>query len=368
MENNIPKIQEIDLIDLAKKIWLERRRILRYVVAACIVGLVVAFSLPSEYKTTVKMVPEGGKINTGGEMSGLAAMAGINIGSASITEGINLNIYPDIVSSIPFMVNLSSISVHKRNDPTPITLYDYLESDLKSPWWSYLFSLPMKAVGFVAKLGEEKMPEFPDNYIDPYQLTSKQERVLQTLKDRVSIEIDTKAGMISVKSQMQDPVISAIVADSVVSRLERYIIEYRTNKAKQDYEFTLELYNDAKDKYYEAQQRYAQYQDKNQNVIRESVKIESARLFNEQQLTYTVYSSLTQKLELAKIKVQEQTPFVTIIDPARIPERKANMSKLKILMVFAFLGGFAAVTLIALREVIESVRKRSPEKTEPENQ
>ena len=57
---------------------------------------------------------------------------------------------------------------------------------------------------------------------------------------------------------------------------------------------------------------------------------------------------MAQQLETAKIKVQEQTPCVTIIEPASVPVKKSNASKLVILVGFIFLGLCVAVGKILL--------------------
>ena len=57
-QNKHPQEEEIDLLELALKVWAERRWILKCCGYAVIVGLVIAFSIPKEYTTTVKLAPE----------------------------------------------------------------------------------------------------------------------------------------------------------------------------------------------------------------------------------------------------------------------------------------------------------------------
>ena len=54
----LPEEQEIDLIELAQKLWKERKFLLKGCGIAVVVGLIVAFSIPKEYTTTVKLAPE----------------------------------------------------------------------------------------------------------------------------------------------------------------------------------------------------------------------------------------------------------------------------------------------------------------------
>ena len=46
-----PEEQEIDLIELAQKVWAERKLVFKACGIAALIGLVVAFSIPKEYST-----------------------------------------------------------------------------------------------------------------------------------------------------------------------------------------------------------------------------------------------------------------------------------------------------------------------------
>lgn len=50
--------QEIDLIELAKQLWSKRKFIFKCCGIAVVAGLIVAFSIPKEYSTSVKLAPE----------------------------------------------------------------------------------------------------------------------------------------------------------------------------------------------------------------------------------------------------------------------------------------------------------------------
>ena len=59
--------QEIDLLELARKLWLRRKSFYKSCGIAVLVALVVAFSIPKEYTVTVTLSPESGESSTGGE-------------------------------------------------------------------------------------------------------------------------------------------------------------------------------------------------------------------------------------------------------------------------------------------------------------
>ena len=120
--NNNPEIghgsdkeQEIDLMELACKLWDNRRTIIKWCIGGLVVGLVVAFSIPREYSTTVKLTPELRGKSAGGGMSALASLAGVNLGSDASVDAVYPELYPDVLNSTPFMVCLLYTSPSPRD-------------------------------------------------------------------------------------------------------------------------------------------------------------------------------------------------------------------------------------------------------------
>ncbi|MCC8088014.1 MAG: chain-length determining protein [Rikenellaceae bacterium] len=347
MEKEKTESKEVDLMGLVNKIWEKRRSILKFLVAALVVGLIVALSLPGEYASRVKMANEGDMGSAG--TSSLASLTGM---SNVAMEGLNFNLYPDIVGSTPFIIELSRIPVKGQDMDSYKLLYDYIDTDLKSPWWSKLFAIPGKVIGGILSIFKDKGAEDLGSDLNPYMLTKKQSDVLKRINDRVNIDVDSKTGIITMSAKMQDPLIAAIVADSLTVKLENYIIRYKTNKAIQDYEFTDGLFKEAEKDYYEARRKYAEFMDVNQHVIRQTALVEQIKLKNESELTFSIYSNLSRQKDMAQIKVQEQTPVITVIEPASVPVIKAGPGKLFILAAFAFLGILIPVGIIFFKETI----------------
>ena len=150
-----PETEEIDLLELAKKIWAKRRFIIKYALIGAVAGLVIGFSLPKEYTSSVKMAPEEGKSNKTSNMAGLAALARFDHSGAGGVDGINLMLYPDVVQSTPFIVELSQIPVQPKKSGK-LSLYDYIGTELSSPWWGYIISAPAKVIGWMMSIGQEK--------------------------------------------------------------------------------------------------------------------------------------------------------------------------------------------------------------------
>lgn len=339
MENNAiqptpaPEEQEIDLLELLQKLWAERRLILKWCVIGAIVGLVIGFSIPKEYTTTVKLAPEiqGGKSNLGG-LSSLASMAGINMGSMNSADAVSPELYPDIVQSVPFMTALFDVNLTDVKGEKSWPVSEYVSEELRAPWWSAVLGFPFKALGWVRGLFSKEAEPAVGNGVNPFRLTKEENEIVKSLQERIAVSVDNKTMVVSLSVTMQDPLVSAMLTDTVMRNLQNYITEYRTNKARNDLEFTQRLFDEAQSKYYEAQQRYAQYVDQNQGIVRRSFMTEQERLQNEMNLAYNLYNQTAQQLQLAKAKVQESTPVYAVVQPATVPLKASKPSKMMTLI------------------------------------
>ena len=340
---NIPEEQEIDLVELARKVWANRRLVFKWCGIAVIVGLMVAFSIPKEYTTTVTLAPEttDGSRSLGG-LSALAGMAGISVGGTEGGDALFPELYPDIVSSTGFSVELFSVPVRDMDGELQTDLYTYLQEHQRSPWWSVILSFPFKCLGWVTSLFQDKEAE-GEGSVDPFQLTKEQTEVVKSLNQRIAVSVDKKTSVITLSVTMQDPLISATMTDTVMQKLQDHITNYRTSKARHDLDFAQELYDEARAKYYDAQQTYAAYVDANQNIALRSVQTKEERLRNEMTLAYNLYNQTAQQLQLAKAKVQENTPAYTVVQAATVPLRASKPSKPMVLVGCVFLAGVASV-------------------------
>lgn len=363
--NNTEEEQEIDLLELARKLWDERRKLIKWGAVGLIAGIIIAFSIPKEYTTTIKLASESAQGGGSSNLGALAAMAGINTSIGQGKDAVNPQLYPDIVSSIPFSLELFDVEVTDKEGDTK-TVEDYVTEELSTPWWSAVMSLPGKAIGGVMSLFRSKEESDSIKSPDSFRLTPEQNGIVGTLAARISVDMDTKTSVISISVTMQDPVVSALLADTVAERLKEYVTDYRTNKARADMEYAQTLNDEARADYYQAQQKYANYMDKNQGVILRSMRNEEERLQNEMQLAYNLYNTTAQQLQMAKAKVQEITPVYTILQPATVPLLPSKPSKMLIMVGCVFLAVVACSAWILFgRDLIKAFKGENDKSETP---
>jgi uncharacterized protein involved in exopolysaccharide biosynthesis len=349
-----PQEHEIDLMEIVKKFWEHRRFILKVSGIGALAGIIIAFSIPKEYTTTVILAPESGS-GAAGNMGALASMVGINIPTGGDKSEISPELYPNIVSSTPFLLGLLNIPVADTKRKIDTSLYSYLQDYQRGTWWGFVFGLPGKLLSLFASKQEDGGAAAASE--QPIRLSGKKNAVLNGLSERITVAVDKKTGVITLSSTMQSPEISALIADTVVSYLQAYVISYRTQKARLDLAFTQTLYDEAQTQYYLAQQNYAGFQDENLGVVSARYATRQERFQNEMNLAFSVYNQMAQQLQLAKVKVQNITPVYTIIQPPVIPLKATSPKKMIILVGCLFLALIGACGWIYIREWIEGRRK-----------
>ena len=182
--------------------------------------------------------------------------------------------------------------------------------------------------------------------VNPFRLTRGQYRIAHAIGKNISCTVDKKTSVISIEVTDQDPVVSATMADSVRQRLQSFITEYRTQKARNDLAYMEKLFIEAKEQYVKARQQYAAYADANQEVVLQAYKSKEEDLENDMQLKYNAYTQVYEQLQLSKAKVQENTPAFTVVQSASVPIKHSNRSKLMTMILFMFLG--AAIRVLIL--------------------
>ena len=330
---------EIDLMDLLRKVVSIRKKIYKAARIGLIIGVIVAISIPKQYTVEVTLSPEMGSAKGGG-LSGLAAsFLGSDVTMGDGSDALNASLSADIVSSTPFLLELSTMKIPVLKNEM-MTLNAYLDEE-SSPWWSYVIGLPGMAIGGVKSLFISEEDEFMSSDKASHgtiELSKKESVKIETLKRKIAASVDKKTAMTTVAVTFQNPKVAAIVADSVVGKLQEYIINYRTSKAKEDCVYLERLFKERQQEYYVAQKKYADYLDSHDNIILQSARAEQERLQNDMSLAYQVYSQVASQLQVARAKVQEEKPVFAVVEPAVVPLNPSGTSKKIYVLAFIFLS------------------------------
>lgn len=338
-----PQAQESLSIDFGA-IWhaIKNNRKVYYAVLsiAFVLAIIIAKSIPAYYECEVILAPESGA--GGGSASQLASLAssfGVSLGGGGNVGGdaITPSLYPDLMKSTDFKTSLFPIKVHGKKDNTTITYYDYLKNEWKEPWWEDFFGL----------MAPEKMK---DTLVNNFELTGEQARIAGMIMKNVVCKIDKKTNLITIDVTTQDPYVAALLADSIKTRLQDFLTDYRTQKSRHDLEYAEMLLRQAKKDYEHARQKYVEFVDANQDIVLESIRQKQTDLENDLQLQYNNYNTLSAQVLAYKAKVQEATPAFTTLQRATVPLGPAGPKYPKIIFVCLFLGALFTTVYVLFNE------------------
>lgn len=354
MKEDVNKNNETDIVGLVLLLWSKRKRIITNCFIGGVLSIIIAFSIPKEYTSTVVMAPEVSSSSSSlGSLGSLASIAGIDLGGLSGSEdALYPELYPQIVSSTPFLCDLMGLQVETKEGDLNTTLYNYLDKHQKRAWWSSMIKYPIDMVKNIFGVDTtDTIIPVSGNHVN---LTRKQFLLLESLNDRIEVLVDKGNFVITLDVTMQDPKISAYMASVVAENLQEYIGAYRSAKARKDLAYIETLYKEAQEKYHVAQYAYAEYVDQHQGVVKMQHQIEMDRLTNEQDLAYSVYNQMAQQLEIARAKVAESTPVCVVMQPAFVPIKASAPKKIMIGLLYVFLAFFGTAMWFIVKDRINA--------------
>lgn len=357
----VPQDDEIDLIQLAKTLWKGKNTIIVSITMAAILGVAVALLSPKAYTTSTTMVPQvSSKTGSLGGLSSLAAMAGFNLDMSGGAGPLSPVIYPQILQSVPFQLELMNSLFTFSDAPEPVSIYTYYTEIAKpgvlSQVKKYTIGLPF--VILKALKGEQPEATLPSESSGIIGLTNDQEEVRKLMAENISLATDTKDGYLTLTVTMPEALTAAQVGVKAQEMLQRYITEFKIAKASDQLKFVEERYNEKKAEYEKAQARLASFRDRNKNVTSAIARTEEERLNGEFNIAYNVYNELAKQLEQARIQVKEDTPVLSVIKPVVVPIEKSKPKRAMILAVWLFLGIVAGVGIVLGKGYLADIKRK----------
>ena len=337
----------IDFGKIFQDLLKHKRLYFKVLPVAFILAAIYALSLPNFYNCTVKLSPEmGGSKSTSG-LASLASSFGVNLGTSGAgTEALFPTLYPDLMNSVDFKTSLFDVPVtiegkDGEKDRT-MPYYDYLKDEQKAPWWS----AAIKGVFSIFKSQTSKVKE----KVNPFRLTQQQTNIVKAINNNVVCDVDKKTMVITISVTDQNAVIAATMADTVKTRLQKFITDYRTSKARVDLEYNKKITAETKARYEKARQKYAEFMDSNQDIILQTVRQKQTDLENDMQLQYNAYTQAAAQYLAAEAKVQQETPAFTTLQSATVPVLKAGPKRAQMCLIFLFLAFLGVTAWILYKE------------------
>lgn len=348
--NNIEKIRVtvIDLEKLVRKLFQKKMMIIITSIATAIISSILIVCVPRGYNSQVMLAPEDDS-SSGSTLSDIASSFGFDFGAMRSSDAIYPLLYPDLFDSNDFVVGLLETRVVTLDGSIDTTYLDYLMNYQKWAPWSAVFNKMKRLVQ--PKPRKMDIARGKKEGIDPFMLTYKEFLVVKKVKENIKCTVDKKTNVITINVKDQDPLICATMADSACARLQNFITQYRTSKARKDYEYYLELMEEAKLDYRRSAKEYSDYCDSHKGMVLQADISKRDELESEMNANYNTLTVLNAQIQTAKARIQEKTPAFTILQNASVPVKASTPKR----MVFVFcmtMLAFIISTLIAVKKIL----------------
>lgn len=361
VKNQIIHKDEIDLVAITRIIWSKRRYVVKVTSIFFVLSLLIAFTSKKEYEVTCKLLPEtrqNSNFNLSG-LKGLASLTGVNVSNFEQSNRLTPLIYPEIVHSAPFMLELIHTPVYFEKLDSLVSGFEYFDKIDKPSLLGYIAQYTVGLLGKIKKwINNSKKEEVWDDKnivgnLEIKKYTKKEHSLIKNYSSRFSINVESKNGIIEVTGKFPDAFAVAQITNMVVNKLTKDIIKYKTEKAKINLEFIEHRFKEAESKYESKERKLAKFVDRNRNISNSMANVGYVKLQNELEIAKKVYMELSVQLEQAKIKMKEDTPVFTVLEPVNIPISTSGANTKLIVLASVFLGLFIASTLVLLKHYLQ---------------
>lgn len=330
----------VDLIALMKNIWLGRRIVLITFGLFVVLGVLIAMLSPVKYRAGAVLLPQVEDQRDFGQLGGLASLAGVDLaGMMGNSSGIAPELYPNIVSSYPFLNELVHTEFAFSGSDEGKTFFKHLEENQKANvLLKYTLRLPWTLKEMLFPLKETELSASAERDGRMIAVTRDELDIFETVSSHLSVEVSTKTGLVSVAFSWEDPYVAAQVAQKVVDLLQEYVIDYKTSQVRNSLDFVEARFEEKKKEFELAQERLFAYQDAHRNRVSERISARFQELSDEYSLTRAIYQNLAQQVEQTRLTVKKETPAFSVLEPVKIPVEKSEPRRSVIVVGFGLLG------------------------------
>lgn len=256
------------------------------------------------YTSTVTILPDyGGKESSLNQLSSLASLAGVSVGTGSPTE-----IYQNLINSESVLSSVIYSKYKTDKFPDSVNLITY----------------------FDIKPDESLTPELQKRKMF---LTEFQSLV----QEKLSTDVDKLTKVLTVTAIMPEAQLSAEVANKVVKSLDDYIRTKRKSYSSEQRQYIEKRLAQVKDSLTNNENKLKVFKENNRLINQSPALIlEQERLTRQVQILNTVYLELSKQLELAKIDEVKDTPVINIKEFAKDPMFKSGPKRLNALVIIMF--------------------------------
>lgn len=306
------------------------------------IGLIKSIMATTEYNSTLKfVVEEEGK--TGGGLASLASSFGFgSMGGGSVFSSSNIMEFMKTRSMVEGAL-LQPVREKRYSKKTYAELY--MESYKMNEGGQ-------KGVHFKIGDNREEFSRQKDSLLGVIYTSLIEQRQLvisQPNEDNSILHIDVKTC---------DEVFSKNFSLELMEIVSQFYLKSKTEKSKAHVELLERQVDSVKNVLYASMSGAASSADNvfGLNPAMNVKRVSSTKQQTQAQISAIVLQELVKNLELAKMKLMDETPVINIIEKPIYPLKKQKSGKLKGIIVGGFLAGIFCVVFLLIRRYLKSIQ------------
>ena len=340
----------VSIREIVTYIKSEKKLLLAPFLFAMVFALVLYIMAPKEYEVSVRFLPDvpAGESNSIlSQLGGAALLGGKTMGNSS-GDFIDPSVYAEIVGSTPFLFHFVEGNI-RHSEYGDISLREFYRDHKQDDFFTLLKKYTIQLPDRFKKPSSITPEEARDSFEQKGKLQGKDETIINDLKNKFSISYKPELGIVIFSVNFYDAQAAKGLAEEGTKSIIDFLVEYKSQKAIRNLEFVEERYAEAQTTFYKTQTELAEFKDRNLNIWSASAKVKEERLVMEFNRANSVYDNLTQQLELAKLKVQEDTPVFSTIEPPLVPRKPTSPNPLLYLAGALFLGCIVSFSMVYIK-------------------
>jgi hypothetical protein len=313
-----------------------------FTIAGALIGIFYPLVIKPTYKAVSTFVLEesghGGALGSLSQFSGLASLAGLDIGGGSdkgLFQGDNiLELYKSRL-----MLTKTLLTPVEINGKKQLLIERYIEfNNLREKWKN---KDNIQSINFNG---------------DPKKFDRKQDSIIRDFTKYFNKRIlsitkpDKKLSIISVEVDSKDEIFAQIFDQTLVQTVNDFYIQTQTKKTTQSVRVLQHQADSVRSMLNSSIGKVAASTDANPNpnptII--SLKVPSQKRQIDVQANSAIYSEIVKNLELSKISLRQETPLIQLIDEPILPLDSNEVGKIIGALIGIVSGFFLSILYIII--------------------
>ncbi len=315
--------QEQSLADLARMFATHRRATVGFPLLVALLTAIVSLFVPPMYTATTTFVPESssqGRLPS--SLAGLATQFGITLGSEASKSP---KFYAEVVRSRALMEH---VLLSRYTDPR-----QQHQAGADSATLLHILG------------------------VEGRDLADSLYRGVKKLTNVVSVTVNAQTNIVSLSVDARYPALAAAVANTFVANLNAFNARYRQSQAREQRKFVEERLSDGERELRGAEEDLKTFYERNRSWQQSpQLTFEEGRLRRQVEIRQELYLTLQREYEAARMQEVNDTPVITVIDPATPPVKKSKPKRTLLVVIALVLGGMVGAFWVAGTEYLKRAR------------